>query len=285
MQSTFNLIDVMHLLKSKWRVLLSFTLLSAMVAATFVFIMTPEFKSSATLLAGNPQLSDKARLFNQQIKDLYTNFGSGDDLDRIQAFAEMNNTLLEVVSKNDLIAYFDLPKSDSSSGFKATELLRKKLHYIKTDKDQLIISCLSSDKILSAKIVNDIAAEAELSLRKMVQENNQQIIHQLDSTAVILKEKYNQLAKNNTSNDAASKRLIGAELETIIDQLDQTQKASQELRIASETMPHFIQVMEKGIPASEINWPNKPLIITVSALLGFVFSAIVVLSRNQIKQF
>ncbi|MEI6263910.1 MAG: Wzz/FepE/Etk N-terminal domain-containing protein [Sphingobacteriia bacterium] len=284
MESTFNLIDLVQLLKSKWRVLLSFTLLSAMLAAIIVFIMTPQYKSSTTLLAGNPQLSDKARLFNQQIKDLYTNFGSGDDLDRIQAFAEMDNTLLEVVHKNELIAYFDLPKSDSTSGFKATELLRKKLHFIKTDKDQLIISCLSTNKNLSAKIVNDIAEVAELSLRKMIQENNQQIIHQLDSTVIILKEKYNQIAKNNTSNDAASKRLNGAELETIIDQLDQTQKASQEFRIASETMPHFIQVMEKGIPASEINWPNKPLIITVAALLGLVFSAIVILSKHQMKQ-
>jgi LPS O-antigen subunit length determinant protein (WzzB/FepE family) len=49
-------------------------------------------------------------------------------------------------------------------------------------------------------------------------------------------------------------------------------------------MPRFIQVMEKGIPASEINWPNKPFIISLAALLGLVFSAIVILSKNQIKQ-
>lgn len=285
MQSTFNLIDVIQLLKSKWRVILSFTLLSAMVASVFVFIMTPQYKSSTTLLAGNPQLSDKARLFNQQIKDLYTNFGSGDDLDRIQAFAEMDNILQQVVHKNELIAYFDMLKTDSTSLFRATELIRKQLHYIKTDKDQLIISCQTTNKNLSAKIVNDIAEESESALRKMVQENNQQVIHQLDSTAIVLKEKYNQLAKNNISNDDASKRLNGAELETIIDQLDQTQKTSQEFRIALETMPHFIQVMEKGVPASEISWPNKPLIIAIAALLGLVFSAIVILSKNQIKQF
>ncbi len=285
MQSTFNLIDVIQLLKSKWRVLLSFTMLSAMVAAAIVFIMTPQYKSSTTLLAGNPQLSDKARLFNQQIKDLYTNFGTGDDLDRIQAFAEMDNTLLEVVHKNDLINYFGLSKTDSSAVFRATELIRKQLHYIKTEKDQLIISCLSTNKYLSAKVVNDIAEEAESALRKMVQENNQQVIHQLDSNANVLKEKYNQLAKNNMAIDDASKRLKGAELETIIDQLDQTQKASQEFKLAMETMPHFIQLMEKGVPASEISWPNKPLIIAVAALLGLAFSAIVILSKHQIKQF
>lgn len=285
MQSSFNLIEIMQLLKSKWRLLLSFTMLSAILAAIVVFMMKPQYKSSTTLLAGNPQLSDKARLFNQQIKDLYTNFGSGDDLDRIQAFTEMDIILQQVVLKNELISYFDLSNTDSFAVFKATKLLRKKLHYTRTEKDQLIISCLSSNKILSAKIVNDITNEAELSLRKMVQENNLQVILQLDSTAIVLKEKYNQLAKNNLAIDEASIRLKGAELETIIDQLGQTQKASQEFRIASETMPPFIQVMEKGVPASEIYWPKKPLIIAVSALLGLVFSALVLLSKHQIKQF
>ncbi|TAH10067.1 MAG: hypothetical protein EAZ12_05340 [Sphingobacteriia bacterium] len=283
MQSTFNLIDVVQLLKSKWRVLLSFTMLSAMLAGIFVFIMTPQYKSSTTLLAGNPQLLDKARLFNQQIKDLYTNFGSGDDLDRIQAFAELDNTLEKVIHKNlELLVYY---KSIDSNAISVVADLRKDLTFIKTEKDQLIISCQLSNKDLAAKIVNDIAEITETSMRWMIQQNYRLIISRLDSTSNQLKENLTEIINKSVPNDEASLQIKAAELNNIIHQLQQTQQASQEFRIAAETMPHFIQVMEKGIPASEISWPNKPLIISVAALLGLVFSAIVILSKNQKKQF
>lgn len=282
MQTSFNLIVIMQILKKSWRFCLSFTILSAMVASIIILLIKPQYKSSVTLLAGNPLLSDKARLFNQQIKDLYTDFGNGDDLDRIQAFAEMNSTLENVIKKNtDLLVYY---KSVDTNFTSVIKYLRKDLTYIKTEKDQLIISCQLSDKNLAAKIVNDIAAEAALQAHQMIQKNKQLIIKKLDSTIIALKENFSILEKNNTSTDPAKRRLIAAEQETIIDQIDQTQKASQENKLAMATQPNFIQVMEKGVPASEISWPNKPLIIGIAALLGLLFSILLVITKNQTKQ-
>jgi uncharacterized protein involved in exopolysaccharide biosynthesis len=282
MQTSFNLIAIMQILKKSWRFCLSVSIVAAMVASIVVLLMKPQYKSSVTVLAGNPLLSDKARLFNQQIKDLYTDFGNGDDLDRIQAFAEMNSTLENVIKKNtDLLAYY---KSVDSNFTSVIKYMRKDLSYIKTEKDQLIISCQLSDKYLAAKIVNDIAAEASLQVQQMAQKNKQLIIMKLDSTISALKENYNILEKNNTSTDPTKRRLIAAEQETIIDQIDQVQKASQENKLAIATQPNFVQVMEKGVPATEISWPNKPLIIGIAALLGFIFSSLLVLIKNQTNQ-
>ena len=241
--------------------------------------MKPQYKSSVTLLAGNPLLSDKARLFNQQIKDLYTDFGNGDDLDRIQAFAEMNSTLENVINKNlELFVYY---KSIDTNAISVIKSLRKDITYTKTEKDQLIISCELTDKILAAKIVNDIAEEVELQAQHLIQKNKQLVIQKLDSTAIALKENYGNLEKNSSSTDPAKKRLIAAEQATIINQIDQIQKTNQEYKLALATQPNFIQVMEKGVPAFEISWPNKPLIIAVAAILGFVFSALLVVNKNK----
>ncbi len=283
MQSSFNLINIIQLLKKNWRFCLSFTMISSLVAAIIVFLMTPQYKSSTTVLAGNPQLSDKARLFNQQIKDLNTNFGTGDDLDRIYAFAELNSTLEQVILKNNLVGGYY--QSTDSTVTSVLEDLRKDLHFVKTEKDQLIISCQLSNKILAAKIVNDIVAFSEKAIRLIIQENYQLIIIRLDSTSNQLKEAYAEINKKSVSNNQASIQIKAAELNNIIHQLQQTQQASQEFRIALKTMPDFIQVMEKGVPSNEISWPNKPLIITIATLLGFAFSAIVILSKHQIKQF
>jgi capsular polysaccharide biosynthesis protein len=279
MQSSFNLIEIMQLLKKSWRFCLSVSIVSAMVASIVILLMKPQYKSSVTLLAGNPQLSDKARLFNQQIKDLYTDFGSGDDLDRIQAFTEMNSTLENVINNNRVL--FVYYKSIDSNAISVVKYLRKDLTYIKTEKDQLIISCQLTDKNLAAKIVNDIADEAAFQMRQLMQKNNQLVIQKLDSTTNALKENYTNLEKNNISIDPARKKLIAAEQETIINQIDQTQKASQEYKLALATQPNFIQVMEKAVPAIETSWPNKPLIIAVAAILGFVFSALLVFNKNK----
>lgn len=282
MQSSFNLIDMMELLKKSWRFCLSVSIVAAMVASIIILFMKPQYKSSVTLLAGNPLLSDKARLFNQQIKDLYTDFGNGDDLDRIQAFAEMNSTLENVINKNlELFVYY---KSIDTNAISVIKSMRKDITYIKTEKDQLIISCELTDKILAAKIVNDIAEEAELQAQHLIQKNKQLVIQKLDSTAIALKENYGNLEKNSSSTDPAKKRLIAAEQATIINQIDQIQKTNQEYKLALATQPNFIQVMEKGVPAFEISWPNKPLIIAVAAILGFVFSALLVVNKNKSEQ-
>jgi uncharacterized protein involved in exopolysaccharide biosynthesis len=279
MQSSFNLIDMMELLKKSWRFCLSVSIVAAMVASIIILFMKPQYKSSVTLLAGNPLLSDKARLFNQQIKDLYTDFGNGDDLDRIQAFAEMNSTLENVINKNlELFVYY---KSIDTNAISVIKSLRKDITYTKTEKDQLIISCELTDKILAAKIVNDIAEEVELQAQHLIQKNKQLVIQKLDSTTNALKENYGNLEKNSSSTDPAKKRLIAAEQATIINQIDQIQKTNQEYKLALATQPNFIQVMEKGVPAFEISWPNKPLIIAVAAILGFVFSALLVVNKNK----
>jgi capsular polysaccharide biosynthesis protein len=279
MQSSFNLIDMMELLKKSWRFCLSVSIVAAMVASIIILFMKPQYKSSVTLLAGNPLLSDKARLFNQQIKDLYTDFGNGDDLDRIQAFAEMNSTLENVINKNlELFVYY---KSIDTNAISVIKSLRKDITYTKTEKDQLIISCELTDKILAAKIVNDIANQVELQAQQMMQNNKLLIIQKLDSTTNALKENYGNLEKNSSSTDPAKKRLIAAEQATIINQIDQIQKTNQEYKLALATQPNFIQVMEKGVPAFEISWPNKPLIIAVAAILGFVFSALVGVNKNK----
>ena len=283
MQSTFNIIEITNLLKHKWRVLLSFTFIAVFAAAVFVFVMTPQYESSTTLLAGNSQLADKARLFNPQIKDLYSSFGSGDDLDRILSIAEMDTTLKQVIAKCNLqISLNDRLDTLPISASKALQRLRKKLQFKKTAKDQLIISCVTYNKDLSAKIVNTLAEITESNMQSIINSNYQLVAQKLDSTVSQLKNQYTTLA-NNKLTDESSVRLNMAEIETILNQIDQTKKTSQEIKLAMATLPNFIKVVEKATPPDEVAWPDKPLIIFIAAITGLLFSCIFVLINNPTK--
>ena len=279
MQSTFNIMEIIKILKHHKRVLAISSFIAVFAASIFLFFVTPQYESSTTLLAGNSQLTDKARLFNPQIKDLYSSFGSGDDLDRILSIAEMDTTLKQVVTKCRLSFGVDsFPNWQSET----LQKLRKKLHFKKTTTNQLIISCATENKYLSAKIVNALVEITEASMQSIINSNYQMVTQKLDSTVSQLKNQYTILA-NNKPTDLFAIRLNIAESETILNQIDQTTKTSQEIKLAMITLPNFIKVVEKATPATEDSWPDKPLIILIAAIAGLLFSSILVLINNPTK--
>jgi len=108
------------------------------------------------------------------------------------------------------------------------------------------------------------------------------VAQKMDSTVSQLKNKYSILA-NNKPTDLSATRLNNAESETILNQIDQTTKASQEIKLAIVTLPNFIKVAEKATPATEDSWPDKPLIFLIAAIAGLLFSSILVLINNPTK--
>ena len=283
MHSTFNIMEIIKILKHRKRVLASSSFIAVFAASIFLFFVTPQYESSTTLLAGNSQLTDKARLFNPQIKDLYSSFGSGDDLDRILSIAEMDTTLKQVITKCNLQFWLnDGVDSFPITSSKALKKIRNKIHFKKTTTNQLIISCATDDKYLSAKIVNSLVEITEASMQSVINSNYQMVTQKLDSTVIQLKNKYTILA-NNKPTDLYAIRLNIAESETILNQIDQTTKASQEIKLAMVTLPNFIKVVENATPATEDSWPDKPLIFLIAAIAGLLFSSILVLINNPTK--
>ncbi len=284
MHSSFNLIEIATLLKSRWRFLLSFTAVAVITAAVVAMMVTPAYESSATLLAGNSALTDKARIFNQQIKDLYGNFGTGDDLDRIQSIAEMDMTLHKVVGSFDLTTYYQL-KNDSPAiaKSKAVDLLQKELHFTKTNKDQLIISCQTKNKQLSADLVNAIVSFTEERMQQMSKANYNLVIRKLDSASTQLRKDYAVVENNTIPDFGTASQLKAAEAATILSQLSQYKKISDEYKLAVETQPAFIQIAATASPADKAVWPDKPLIIILAAMAGLCFSSLLVLLRNPGK--
>ncbi|MBL7759422.1 MAG: hypothetical protein JNK08_01875 [Sediminibacterium sp.] len=285
MQSSFNLIELLVLLQSKWRQLLSFTAASAIVAACIVFIVTPKYESAATILAGNSLLTDKASIFNPQIKDLYGSFGNGDDLDRIQAVAEMDTTLLKVIRDQQLVQYYALKNEPESVLEKqALKLLRKELRFIKTPKDQLIISCITKDERQAAQIVNAVVQSAEENLQSLTQLQYKRILEQIDTTIANLKLQYSALEQQPVATSESAKRMQDAETFSILSQLEQYKKISAEYKIGMHAIPSYIRILEQGSIPSEPAWPNKPLIIAIAALAGLAFSSLLTLLNNPSKE-
>ena len=112
--SSFNLVQTTAALQKQWKTIFLFVLASAVVASVTVFVVTPYYQSTATVVSANPLLADKARLFNTNIQNLYSYFGSGDDLDRINGVAEMDAGYEKLVDEFSLVTYYNLSEDRKS---------------------------------------------------------------------------------------------------------------------------------------------------------------------------
>ena len=91
--SPFNLIDIMEVLKRRKSFIGWFVFTSCIVTALLLFFVMPRYyKSTAVIVAANPALADKARLFNENIEGLYSDFGNEEDLDRLYGIAKLDTT-------------------------------------------------------------------------------------------------------------------------------------------------------------------------------------------------
>ena len=275
----------MAVLQKRWKTILWFVIATVVAATIAVFLVPQYYKSSSLLVSANPALADKARMFNNQIQGLYSYFGSGDDLDRINGVADMDTTFQQLVDEFSLIEYYQL-KNDSLPLLrrKAVQCLRKDLSIQKTEQAQLKIICWTKDKELSAKLVNRMVAIVQETETAIWQKNYRQSLEQLNSSVANMELQYQALSDSVSKSSGGRHELGIAKLQTLLEQIKQYRKTSDEFSLAAATHPAAFYVMESAVPAAKAERPDKSGIILASLIVGFIFSCLLVLvsDRNSI---
>lgn len=275
----------MAALRKRWTTILFFVIASVMAAAITVYVMPAYYRSTATIVSANPALADKARLFNTNIQGLYSYFGSGDDLDRIAGIADLDSTYKKLVDEFDLVNYYAL-RNDSLSLLrrKAVLHLRKDLSLLKTDKNQLLIKVWTKDRNLSAKLVNRMVSLVEETESKVWQTHYSQAIANLQSAVTDMEAKYTKLSDSLGLVSPSRKELYNAQMRSLLDQLQQYRKTTDEFTLAIATPPAVLYVLETAVPAAKAERPDLVSILIATALISFVFICLLVLVNDRKQQ-
>lgn len=283
--SSFNLVTVIAALQKRWTTILFFVIASVMAAGITVYVMPAYYRSTATIVSANPALADKARLFNSNIQGLYSYFGSGDDLDRIAGIADLDSTYKKLVDEFDLVNYYAL-RNDSLSLLrrKAILRLRKDLSLQKTDKNQLLIKVWTKDRNLSAKLVNRMVSLVEETESKVWQTHYRQAIANLQSAVTDMEAKYSRLSDSLGLVSPSRKELYNAQMRSLLDQLQQYRKTTDEFTLAIATPPAVLYVLETAVPAAKAERPDLVSILIATALISFVFICLLVLVNDRKQQ-
>lgn len=269
---TFNLSDVAAILSKKKNFIVTFVLLSVLIAAALVFFVLPrQYKSTAVVVATNPVLADKARLFNDNIEGLYSTYGSEDDLNRIYGIATLDTTYKQLVQKFDLIQYYEIEGDDAPlNQRKAIVALKEDLDLTKTELYQLKISATTKDKMLSASLANALVDIVQSMMQDVWKNNTTSTLQNIQSSTVQLEKQIDGL-KDSVSEVVNIKR------SGLLKQIQQNQKLINQYSVTlSNNMPALI-VLEKAYPSAKADKPQKLFILSAAFFAALAFSIMIVL--------
>jgi len=286
---SFNLQSTVHLLQTKWKQLLFFVLVSLLVASITLFIVPKQYYAASTVVSANPSLADKAHLLNQNIQNLYSVFGSGDDLERIYGIASMDTVYKQLVDEFNLISYYQLTGADTNRVPLNFNLLRRKavlelkedINIQKTEFAQLKISIWTKDAALSAKIVNRMVEITRLKEESIWKSGYEKMLVNFNRSIDSLTKIYDVMSTAIKMEKENASQIYYVKSNSLYEQINAQQKAASELKLAIDNNAPSLFVLETAVAAAKPEKPNISEVLILTAIVSLVFAVMVLLIYHR----
>lgn len=255
-EKEFNLNGVVHAWRRRWKTIIVFAAISLAVASLVLFFLPKQFQARAVATAGNPLLSDKAYLFNQNIDQLYSNFGNADDLDRLLGIATLDTTFKIIVDSFKLVSYYQSKGTNNSiRRHHAMFALKEDVAIRKNELNQLTVEVWNKDPLLAFEIANSVLTIVEDITAAGLQKSYTQTLLIMDTTLVGLKKKYEDLFTNALQPET-NIGLKEAQKTTLLKQIEQYQTTYDEVRIAATNRQPALLVLQSATAPAKAGKPK-----------------------------
>ncbi|HEY0354606.1 MAG TPA: hypothetical protein VGC29_00300 [Flavisolibacter sp.] len=258
--------DLITVFEKRWKFILGLTVLAAAIALVATLLSPKKFLSVATALPANSLTADKARLFNSNIEALYSEFGTPDELDKLEGTAMLDTIYIAAVNDLGLASHYGISESGESS-HKAVEKLKKNSKLSRSAYGELKVKVWDKDRNRAAEIANALMKNLQDLHRYLQNENNKAML------ATLQKEKEERLVQFRQANNRLDS-VAGAEVEVLsnlksvkLEQLQELEKMIGQYQLAVNANPQVLLSVEQARPAV---WHDKPKIWVTVLLSAFV---------------
>lgn len=279
-----HLQHILPLLKQHRKFILLFTVLITIGTGLLLFFIPPEYKSVATLTPLNTQLADRGTLFNPNIKDLYSIFGNGDDIERMEAANDWNSIYSAIVKECKLDKEYGIKDADSSIRLhKAIYILKKKLYAEPTEKGMLQLIAWSKNPELSKKLVDAFRSKIGLRIQSVFISRYDSAIKNMKLSYDSLQKKYKAASTTSHSPSTPEYKLAQIEVTSITKLLEDNIKITGELEQAKLAVPQILFVLDAPEADNTAFRPYKPTILLGTFLAALIFSMawVIIYHRNN----
>lgn len=267
--------DILNLITKWWKQLALIVAGCVLVVGTILFLQPSQYLSEATAVAANPTLSDKSRIFSENIQYLYSSMGSSDELDLIVGTGQLDTVYRSLVTPV-LADHYKIDKQGALGLYKAAEVLKKNTTVKKSEYGELKVSVWDTDKNTAAELANQIMDRLNQIHQELRNETNRLTLAGLE------REKNKMTAgldsMRNSTGDITSPRT-----QAMTDQLTKYEKLINEYQVMVDTKPAVLMVVDRARPELQPGKPKRLLILTGTAFLAFLFGLGVALILERRK--
>ncbi len=241
------------------RFLLIIVLLPVLTAIILSLVLPKEYLSKSSILPVNSRLSDKARYSSDEIAELYSTFGNGEDLDRLYATSRSGSVIMKIVDSFNLTGYYRLQHKKTFAVEAAAKELSSSVDIRKTEYGELQIRVWDKEPQMASYICNAIVDRIDKIQQELY----------LDFYAASL-QKMEQIYSQKLSSARAADSTLEKNDSTLLlgDELAAYRKSIADFRMAMQNPPPTLMVLEKAYPSVK---PDRPKLL-LNVVLTFLVS-------------
>jgi len=260
--------DLIYVLTKRWKLVTSITLITVIVALIVALLSPKKYLGVATALPANSMIADKARIFNQNIRELYSDFGTVDELDKLEGTGKLDTLFLAAAETFSLDEHYKIGSS-AESLYDAALKLKKNSKIARSGYGELKVKVWDTDKNLCAQLANFLMKKIEEIHQHLQDESNILVLAKIKGAFIQKQKEFNQVSDSSIS---PSPVIAKAKLALVTEQLQMYEKMIDEYQLAIATNAPVLLVVENARPAL---WPDRPRILQIALLSffgAFIFS-------------
>lgn len=268
--------DLFTLIYIRRKQVLLIVLISLAIATGIVLMMPSQYLASTTALPANPAATDKASVFNNNIRDLYSSLGESGDLDKIVGTGQLDTIYLSASDQFELAAHYKIQGNNAAvSRRKAAAALKKNSRVTKSEYNELLVQVWDTDKNLAPQLANALMEKLAAIHQDLLNQSNQTIIKSLGEGQQKLQTSMDSIRTflQHANITPSQAQQYNDKLTVLQQQLSQYEKLKTEYQLMIDTKPAALLVVDKARASDQPDKPKKFLILLATAVLSFLFAA------------
>ncbi|MFL5786911.1 MAG: Wzz/FepE/Etk N-terminal domain-containing protein [Flavisolibacter sp.] len=275
--------DLFFVFTRRWKLIILITIVATLLAFGATIISPKKYLSIATALPANSVLSDKARIFNSNVQSLYSDIGTADELDKIEGTATLDTIYIKTSKDYNLAGHYLIADSGESI-YKAAIELKNNSRISRSAYGELKVKVWDKDRNLAAALANSLLQNLQVLHQHLQNQGNSIVLQRIKEDYAAKRKLYQQLNDSvHSQSSAENNDIFKAELDGLMDQIQQDDKLIGQYQLALNTNPQVLLTVENARPSL---WPDKPKVletILLTFFASFLFSYLISLLLESIK--
>lgn len=273
--------DILMIISRWWKTILAVTLGVTAVALVILLLQPRQYLSVVTALPASGFASDKARIFNDNIEQLYPTIGTADELDPVVGTGKLDTLYLAVAAEHNLAAYYGM---DNASPLKVAQVFKHRSKVEKSEYGELKIKVWDRKPAMAATLANSLFNKLQQLHQSLQSQGNALVLQRLQ-------EQYSQLQKTYSgAPDSVRLQTGGAELtslrrKNLLEQISQYEKLIAEYSLMLQTNPQALLVVEMARPSVKADKPRIAQVLLLTAFASLVFGLLLAAGLQSRKKY